>query len=286
MKIADPQHDMVVIGFDSAWTDNPKSPGAICAISFDGNGRSVFHEPELANFCEAIMFINKICSGRNLSLVAIDQPTIVPNCKGSRPVDRIAASVVSFVGGGVQPANRCKLNGRMFGDEAPIWKFISELGAVLDPLRAREAKTGNFLIEVFPALALPSLEQDFYVHRGGPKYNPKNKKFRPDDWCRVVRTVQKTAEKLGVCCMIEWASRMQHEIKSPKKSDQDKLDASICALIGLHWLLAPEADSLMIGDLENGYMITPVTDDTRERLKQATEKQKQKQKQATQRPAS
>ncbi|MFT6073920.1 MAG: hypothetical protein ACJAZ1_000833 [Yoonia sp.] len=31
----DTQHSAIFYGFDSAWTDNPKAPGAICAVSFD-----------------------------------------------------------------------------------------------------------------------------------------------------------------------------------------------------------------------------------------------------------
>ena len=31
MNIATPQTDTIIVGFDSAWTDAPKAPGAICA---------------------------------------------------------------------------------------------------------------------------------------------------------------------------------------------------------------------------------------------------------------
>jgi predicted RNase H-like nuclease len=47
------------------------------------------------------------------------------------------------------------------------------------------------------------------------------------------------------------------------------MDAMICALIGLHWLMAPREESVMVGDLVNGYMIAPATDAARERLQNA-----------------
>jgi predicted RNase H-like nuclease len=44
----------------------------------------------------------------DVCVVTIDQPTMVPNPGGMRPVDKVAASLISWLGGGVQPANRSK----------------------------------------------------------------------------------------------------------------------------------------------------------------------------------
>lgn len=63
------------------------------------------------------------------------------------------------MGGGVQPANRGKIG--MFCEVSPIWPFLAALAAKQDPLAARLALIGRHLIEVFPALALPSLEPAF-----------------------------------------------------------------------------------------------------------------------------
>lgn len=60
-----------------------------------------------------------------------------------RAAERVAASVVSWIGGGVEPANRSKIG--MFDDDAPIWKFLERLGARDDPEGARTATSGFFL---------------------------------------------------------------------------------------------------------------------------------------------
>jgi predicted RNase H-like nuclease len=52
---------------------------------------------------------------------------VVPNLTEMRPVERAAAALVSWLGGGVQPANRGKLG--MFCDASPIWRFLTALGA-------------------------------------------------------------------------------------------------------------------------------------------------------------
>ena len=56
-------------------------------------------------------------------------------------------------------------------------------------------------------------------------------------------------------------------VGNPRKSDQDRLDAVICLLIAIRWRLSPREQSVMIGDMTQGYIVAPVTDETRRRLK-------------------
>ena len=116
-----------IVGFDSAWADNPRAPGAICCLRLQGSVVLSFGEPELASFSQALAYAQQEHAGSDLCLVALDQPTIVPNLAGSRPVDRVAGSLISWLGGGVQPAHRSKLG--MFADAAPIWRFKAARGA-------------------------------------------------------------------------------------------------------------------------------------------------------------
>ena len=76
------QVDCIVFGFDSAWTDNPKAPGAICALGFDASGEAVFHAPELVSFAQAAEYVRERREGYSLSLIALDQPSVVPNAGG------------------------------------------------------------------------------------------------------------------------------------------------------------------------------------------------------------
>ena len=82
--------------------------------------------PQLTSFAEASEIIKKLRDKCDDVLVAIDQPTIVPNQNRSRPVDGVAAALISRLRSGVQPANRNKA--AMFGDNAPIWQFIRDIG--------------------------------------------------------------------------------------------------------------------------------------------------------------
>jgi predicted RNase H-like nuclease len=255
----------IIFGFDSAWANNPKSPGAITAVAFGIDGTTEFLPPVLVNFDQAEEWIQRQRSGFDYALVAIDQPTIVPNASGMRPVEKVAGSLVSFVGGGVQPANR-KPEG-FFEDQAPIWQFLSKLGARQAPEEARVANEGLFLIEVFPALALPSMNERFAERLAGPKYNPKQKKaFSIRDWGDVCRTIIDVAAEFQVFSVVEWLEEM--ELKTnPTKADQDMLDAVICCLIGVVWKYAERGRSVLIGDTNFGYMVSPVSPPNLERLR-------------------
>ena len=80
-----------------------------------------FSPPELVGFGAALTYIQRLQRSDAVTLIALDQPTIVPNRTGMRPVEKTVASLISWLGGGVQPANRGKT--MFFGDEAPIWRF-------------------------------------------------------------------------------------------------------------------------------------------------------------------
>jgi predicted RNase H-like nuclease len=251
------------IGFDSAWTDNPKAPGAICAVVVK-DGRPVrFHQPQPVSFEQARTFIQSICVDEGNALIALDQPTVVPNASGMRPVERVAASLISWLGGGVQPANRGKLG--MFCDASPIWRFLSSLGAIEDPEKAREALTGLYLMEVFPALALASFEASFFGRQAGPKYNPANRKFRKEDWIRVAEVAARESSLFGCEEMAKWCRRAG-ELINPTKADQDMLDSVLCALVALRWRQRPREESLLLGDFELGYMVLPASPAVRKYL--------------------
>jgi predicted RNase H-like nuclease len=252
------------VGFDSAWTDNPTLPGAICSIDYDGKRFSGFKEPALARFSQALDFVREIRGPAKLTLVAIDQPTIVPNHSSMRPTERVAASIISWLGGGVQPANRGRVG--MFDDGAPIWRFLRDLGAAEDPERGRSADVGLYIMEVFPALALPAFHEDFCGRLRAPRYNPARRTFRKEDWGRVVEVVAAESEKLGCSIVKNWCASLK-AVGNPRKSDQDRLDAVICLLIAIRWRLSPREQSVMIGDMTQGYIVAPVTDETRRRLK-------------------
>jgi predicted RNase H-like nuclease len=253
----------IYIGFDSAWTDSPRAPGAICAVGIEGSDASLFHAPQLVSFDQALAFIQSVHTANGATIVALDQPTRVPNLTGMRPVERVVASLVSWLGGGVQPSNRGKLG--MFCDNSPIWRFLTQLEAIENPEQSRTAAKGLYLIEVFPALALASLGDGFFGRKLGPRYNPDRRTFKIEDWNRVAEAAARQAKILRVDKLVEWFQSAGKAAR-PRKADQDKLDAALCVLVALNWRLRPRHESLVHGDLIYGYMVAPASPAVREYL--------------------
>ena len=113
----------LLVGFDSAWT--PTNSGAIAGVLRRSDG--TFCElgpPHSADYREAEAIILKWQADLMpaTTMVLVDQPTIVTECDGQRPVEDIVGALVSRRGGGMQPANTSKA--KMFGTEAPVWSFL------------------------------------------------------------------------------------------------------------------------------------------------------------------
>ena len=252
-----------LIGFDSAWSDQPKVPGAICGLRTKGDGTATFHAPTLVGFAEARVFVQSLHAPGDMTLVAIDQPTIVRNQTGMRPAERVVAGTMSWSGGGIQPAYRDKAS--MFGDGAPIWLFLDALGFTDDPERAATARSGGYVMEVYPALALLSLDDRFAsAGKRGPRYNPARPTFRQDDWGGACDATEREAVRLGLPEAAAWCAGLDRAAK-PRKAMQDRLDAILCLLIAARWR-ADRSSCAMIGDRAAGYIVAPMGDVVRKRL--------------------
>ena len=252
-----------IVGFDSAWSSRPDAAGGICVLKYSERGFDLCHSPEIAGFDRASEIIKDLDGESSKTIVLIDQPTIVPNQSGMRKVEKLVASVISFIGGAVQPSNRNKEN--MFGDDAAIWRFQSRHPFNLNPIENANVS----LIEVFPVLALCSMNSSFYGRYKAPKYNPKNsKKFKLEDWQAVCRTVLSWADKLeieGLSTVVENLSYLE----KPTKDDQDKIDAIICALVGAIWVSDYSLKTYALGDTKSGLMVSPISGEVMARLKKS-----------------
>ena len=272
------------VGFDSAWA--VRNSGAIAYAVFDGDDLEI-SLPQLADFPDASRIINKLQLECDDVLVAIDQPIIVPNPDHSRPVDLVARSLMSRLRSAAQSASRNKES--MFGDNAPVWGFISRIGppqyagrttdlaqnrAFVDFKAARNAADQTHLIEVYPALALPALGPEFMDRNSAARYNPQRKTFNLSDWELVCNSVAHWGDELGLQALSQWAREMVEPWDSaerPEKRHQDKIDAALCLIIALLWR-RQILGVCVVGDLDTGYIVTPTSPETQEFLEAACNK--------------
>lgn len=248
----------LLIGFDAAWTAH--NSGALVGVLRlnDGSIREL-GLPKIVDYPEAQDVISgwQVEFSPGTTIIMLDQPTIVGNATGQRPVENIVGSIVSIRYGGMQPANTSKMD--MFGPEAPVWRFLELFGPPSNPLRP---VAGTQVFETYPVLTMIALswslvDSSKQARPSGrlPKYNPDRRKtFSPSDWRHVCMRTSDAFKIRGLSENAQWiddASRL----REVHKEDQDCLDACVCLLVALH--LAEGKKCLMVGNLESGYIVVP-----------------------------
>ena len=214
----------VYIGFDSAWTGN--TPGAAALFTEDELGLQ-FTPPWAQDFTTAVKCFRKHTQSAVLSVIAIDQPTIVMNPTGCRPVEQAVRRVIGRLGGAVQPANTGNM--KMFGPEAPIWKFCDQLSFTQKPTVSRP-QAGQYLVEVYPCLNIVGLFTYFYqrqyrgqTHRFGEvaRYNPERATFQLADWEALCECVSQYGATHQINGLSTWA-KAHASVRNPRTAKPSK----------------------------------------------------------------
>jgi predicted RNase H-like nuclease len=244
----------LLVGFDSAWT--PSNSGALVGMLHLDDGK--FHEiglPQIVNYQGAEQVILKWQAEHlpTATIISLDQPTIVKAAAGQRPVENIVGSPVGLRRGGMQPANTGR--DEMFGEQAPVWKFLTRFGGAADPLMPI---ADTCVFETYPALTMIALDWMLSDSRAAgrlPKYNPERKStFNISDWRHVCESASNAFRDRGLMDIVRWINQAARNT-SPRKRDQDCLDACLCLLVALY--LAERKDCLMVGDYQTGYIVVP-----------------------------
>jgi predicted RNase H-like nuclease len=153
----------------------------------------------------------------------------------------------------MQPTNTARKD--MFGREAPLWPFLKRFGGPGDPL---QPIAGRRVFETYPVLAMIARGWTLPDSRASgrlPKYNPERKKnFSILDWQYVCGRVSGAFFGRGLTDIVQWIDHAAQNT-SPRKCDQEGLDACLCLLVALY--LAERKSCLMVGDRQTGYIVVP-----------------------------
>lgn len=240
----------LLVGFDSAWSN--KNKGAISAAFIGAEGTINECLPEPASLQEATTYIQDQQTrwSPTRTVVAVDQPIVVPNQTGQRDVENVVSSPIGKAGGGVQPTSRSRTH---FNENAPIWDFVNSFGGPSDPTNLSSPTS---LIETYPALCLLAINCTLSIENGRqrlPKYNPTKNNFSQQDWTFTCSKISQALQDEGFS-QLSAEARIHSEMERPSKANQDMIDSLLC-LLAAHSLVKEQAIS--VGTVESGYMITP-----------------------------
>jgi predicted RNase H-like nuclease len=244
----------LLVGFDSAWT--AANSGGLVAVLRCGDGQYIeLGSPRIFNYAQAEQVVRDLQAEHSpaSTIILLDQPAIVRNAAGQRPVENTASSPVSLRFGGMQPANISRAD--MLRPAAPVWQFRAAFGGTADPLLQG---TGTLVYEIYPVLALIAMEWHLpHTRLTGrlPKYNPERRRtFLLSDWQEVCSRAAGRLRIDGVVGLAAWCDDLAR-IPKPQKRDQDGLDACLCLLVSLR--MAEGRECLMVGQLQTGYVVVP-----------------------------
>jgi predicted RNase H-like nuclease len=242
--------EAIFTGFDSAWSATKS--GAICDLLLDENGLlRLCAEPVTANWDRALAHAKEEVKV-DLHVWAVDQPILVRNEKGCRPVERnLASALMADFGCGAHSSN---LGLAPWAEGAPIWNFIralQEMGHQHNPMAIPGAGSGRFYFECYPHPAILGLFDLSEIL----KYKQRNL----NDWQMLIRLLRSLAS--AELAIRNICSYVQEDLPQNKRNE-DKLDSIISAYVAAYWWKFGVARSTSIGDLSTGYIVTPHSEKT------------------------
>lgn len=254
---------MRYIGIDLAWGAT-NTTGVVVLEGADdpAEGATLRAAEEALTDDAAILdFVQAHDDGGGL-LVAIDAPLVVPNITGRRPCEAILSRCLRRVEAGPHPSNRSRLagpDGSIRGER--IATAFNLRGIAHTPHLDTLAQPPRACFEVFPHPAHVALwELDKTL-----KYKAKPRRTRE---LRVSEFVRYTALLVSLAAFdppltlprneeIWWQRDPAFLTPSALKRHEDTLDALTCAYIALYFHRWGDARCAVVGDLENGYIVTP-----------------------------
>lgn len=250
---------MRIIGIDLAWGE--KKPDGIAAVEVNSRFSPVLFSTASVQGDMALLANVQELVGRGPSLLAIDGPIICPNRSGMRPVDRLTHVLFSRQHAGCHPANatKCPRPGRI---ARKLQAFGFSPAFALDRPRQQREIDGRPLrrqIEVYPHPAMLRLFRldRIFKYKKGPAMARREELTRLQVLLFHLLPRLDPPVKLG-----EEAERLfRTDPRSLRggshKEHEDRLDAVICALVGLyHWWHGGRR-SQILGDLKTGYIVLP-----------------------------
>ncbi len=190
-------------------------------------------------------------------VVAVDAPLVVRNTAGSRPCEKALNRCFGRFEAGCYPSNTTRVPPR-------AERLAAALDLPVDPFFAAGSQVRR-AIEVYPHAALVGL---FGLDRT-LKYKARRGRTletRQAEFARLVGLLRRLVEAepaLDVTSAPSWqqlaADATGERVAARLDRVEDELDAYLCAYVALHrWTHGP-GRSRVVGDVDSGYIVTPVT---------------------------
>jgi predicted RNase H-like nuclease len=245
------------IGLDLAWSH--RNPTGAATLRGTTAGATLVAPPALLGAMDVIVAYVAAMVGDGPAIVAVDAPLRVPNATGRRPAEADLAAVFQRFHAGAHPANR-RLLDRGDGVRGELLvERLADLGFRLAD-RIAAGESGRIVTEVFPHPAMVTLFE--LPHTLKYKARPgRSTETRLSAWRSYQRHMLGLADAdpqlAGHAALL--ATDVATLRGTSLKGYEDRVDALLCAYIGLFAHRWGEARCRTFGDLAGGFILTPTT---------------------------
>jgi predicted RNase H-like nuclease len=248
-----------ITGFDSAWGGTQR--GAMCDLWIDKETGCIQIDspPVSVTWREAIQRVVSYAQHTH-HVLAIDQGLVVPNLEGMRPVEKMLAKALGKMECSAYPSNRS--NDSCFGPNAGIWALLTALqqhGYVHKPMSVPQSKSGRYYFECYPHPTIIALLSRLKVLKYKCRHGNQAEWKKLVDFLKAlpVNNLPLTVDALAF----------------QNKANEDKLDSIVCAYTAVLWWQHGVEQSSMIGNMNDGYIVTPHSEVTLKQFKKVFGKQ-------------
>ena len=262
---------MLFVGLDLAWSTNNAS--GIAVVEGDGKKAKLVSSGLVKSDEEIINFLRRVIGSKN-ALIAIDAPLIVPNEKGRRIAEVIVGDLFRKYDADAHKANRSHLAsfyGEIRGEV--LTELLKREGFAHSPNLSVHEQTRKFF-EVYPH---PSMVVLFGLNRI-IRYKAKPNREYAERYAAFREYQKHMAALAGADPSLKLPGSITKvkvdDLKGQKLKDyEDEMDAVFCAYIAYYAWAHPNRCAVL-GNLDEGYMLTPITDSMRRKLEEPKSQRK------------
>lgn len=259
---------MDFVGIDLAWT--PRKTSAVTVARGDANGVTLAAwEDDLRGADQVAAYLEEVV-GPGDALVAMDAPLAIPNEFGMRPCDRIVASVFRPYHAGVHPVNRSNLSRYQGFQGEELARLLVRRGYA-HAIRLNPRKPVRALLETYPhaaSVVLFGLEERLaYKARGRSRPWDLRKKAL-EEYCDHLRRLSCAEPPMYVEGRI-LSIDLENLRPGLRKGYEDLLDSILCAYVAYYYWFWGPSRCMVIGSVEEGYLVLPVDERVQGKLREA-----------------
>ena len=241
---------MKFIGVDLGWSSGASG---LCCLEWNSDRLQIQELTTILELDRILAWIDLHAPINSPALIAIDAPTIINNQTGMRLADKLTHKYFGRYHAGCYPANlSLKFAPRTTGFSQSLSNRQFRHAPSIEP-----RKLGRYQIEVFPhpaTINLFGLEKIL-------KYKKGRLADRTEELDKlrsyIISTLPRLAPALDLSTLDFIPAIATKQTGKELKAIEDRLDSLLCAYVAAHWWYWGEAKNMVLGNLDEGFIIVP-----------------------------